>query len=107
MVKKTKSEEFYVKLGGVIACTGLLCVHREITQRPLSTEPKLICPYVCFAIHVIRGMHSCVVCVCMSASACVCVRAFLGQAENSLDVGGNSWLLAERLRVPFTTLSVS
>lgn len=70
MVKKKKSEELYVKLGGVIACTGLLCVHREITQRPLSTEPRLICPYVCFAIHVIRGMHSCVVCVYV----CVCVR---------------------------------
>lgn len=92
-----------MKLGGVIACTGLLCVHREITQRPLSTEPRLICPYVCFAIHVIRGMHSLCVYVCV----CVRVCAFLGQAENSLDIGGNSWLLTERLRVMFTTLSVS
>lgn len=91
-----------MKPGGVIACTGLLCVRREITQRPLSTEPRLICPYVCFAIHVIRGMHSCVVCVCLRLRACVC--AFLGQAENSLDIGGNSWLLTERLRVTFTTL---
>lgn len=96
-----------MKLGGVIACTGLLCVHREMAQRPLSTEPRLICPYVCFAIHVIRGMRSLCVCVCLRLHACVCVCAFLGQAENSLDVGGNSWLLTERLRVMSTTLSVS
>lgn len=55
---KKKGEQLRMKLGGVIACTALLCVHREITQRPLSTEPRLICPYVCFATHVIRGMHS-------------------------------------------------
>lgn len=80
-----------MKLGGENAYTALLCVHREITQRPLSTEHRLIFPYVCFAIHVIRGMHSLHVCVS------------LGQAGNSLDIGGNLWLLSERLRVIFTT----
>lgn len=54
-----------MKLGGVIACTALLCVHREITQRPLSTEHRLVLPYVCFALHVLRGMHSVHVCVCL------------------------------------------
>lgn len=63
-----KGEVQRIKIGGVIACTALLCVQREITQRPLSTDRKLSLSHVCFAVHVIRGMHSMRVCECMYGS---------------------------------------
>lgn len=51
------SKVHYILLG-VVALKASLCVHKLITQSPLSTLSSLIVLHICLVVHVITGMHS-------------------------------------------------